>query len=69
MKPTKTHTSKLKLGLVPAGTDCPFRGHCGIAQAGACKHQGKDHTCDFSCAMARGFDLIQEKNVKVGPVI
>lgn len=61
--------SKLKLGLIPQGTDCPFRGQCGIAQDGNCKHQGVNHTCDFSCAMARAFDICSERNKKVGPVI
>jgi hypothetical protein len=54
-----SRVSKLKLGLIPKGTECPFKDQCGIQQAGDCKHKGVLHSCDFSCASARGFDLIQ----------
>ena len=50
--------SKLKNGLIPAGTECPFKDECNDS---LCKHQGVWHTVNFSCAFARGFDLIHRK--------
>lgn len=51
--------SKLKNGLIPAGTECPFKDEC---NSSLCKHQGVWHTVNFSCAFARGFDLIHRKD-------
>jgi len=45
-------------GLILKGDECPFKEHCGIAQMGSCHHKGVDHPCDFSCASARGFNMI-----------
>ena len=50
--------SKLVAGRIPKGQDCPFRSRCEIASAGCCKHQGMFHPFPFSCASARGFDLL-----------
>ena len=44
-------------GIIPARTDCPFRWRCEIADAGQCKLSGPLHRADFSCAIARSFDL------------
>lgn len=51
--------SLLTNGLIPAKQECPFRSLCEIAHNGDCRHQGKNHVCDFSCAVARMFDMIQ----------
>lgn len=45
-------------GKIPANTVCPFRAKCEIAQNDACKHNGVNHTVPFSCAAARGFEII-----------
>lgn len=44
-------------GRIPAFTDCPFRDKCPSGKTG-CKQTGKDHSIAFSCAFARGFDLM-----------
>jgi hypothetical protein len=44
-------------GNIPANTPCSFREKCEIAQAGACKHLGSEHQVEFSCAVARSFDM------------
>ncbi len=51
---------KLKLinGRIPAKEECPYKSRCPIEKAGACKHQGVNHPVAFSCAMARGYELI-----------
>lgn len=49
--------SKLVNGRIPAGTDCPFRARCNIAERGECRHGGKNHKVDFSCGTARLFDI------------
>lgn len=49
--------SKLINGNIPAHTICPFKGECNLASN--CHHQGEKHPVPFSCAAARGFDLIK----------
>ncbi len=53
-----TKTSLLVDGNIPARTDCPFRSRCEVSEAGQCKHSGPFHRVAFSCAVARGFDLV-----------
>lgn len=47
-------------GRIPANTECPFRSQCQIASAGVCNHHGKDHPVPFSCAVARGFAMLED---------
>lgn len=56
--------SMLVEGKIPAHTVCPFRERCEIAQGGACNHLGQKHNVAFSCAAARGFDLIRRNKEK-----
>ena len=49
-------------GRIPKNTECPFTTRCEFKKAGDCKHLGKEHTVDFSCATARLFDLLQSKS-------
>jgi len=49
--------SKLTKGKIPIGQVCPYKNRCQIATAGQCHHTGKDHQTEFSCGLARGFDL------------
>lgn len=53
--------SKLVDGRIPAYTECPFREKCEIAQANRCNHLGVFHKSEYSCATARGFDLLEAK--------
>ena len=46
-------------GRIPARTECPFAAQCTFNQNNECRHNGADHAVPFSCATARGFDLIQ----------
>jgi len=55
----KTIGTMLVDGLIPANTECPFTSECTFKQAGVCKHLGVAHSIPFSCASARGFDLMQ----------
>jgi hypothetical protein len=52
--------SLLVNGNIPANTGCPFAGFCKIKAEGNCKHLGEKHECECSCAVARGFDLINQ---------
>jgi hypothetical protein len=47
-------------GMIPKGTSCPFIGRCDLADDG-CLHRGKNHGCEFSCAVARAFEMMDEK--------
>lgn len=51
---------KLKDGMIPPGTECPFRQECPIAVADGCRHLGKNHPSNFSCAAARVFDSVSD---------
>lgn len=53
--------NKLVEGLIPANQECPFKSRCEIAQAGKCAHLGKNAPKPFSCASARAFDMMREK--------
>lgn len=56
--------SKLVDGWIPAYTECPFKKECIWAKSNIdnCIHKGKNHSVDFSCGIARGFDLTQRVN-------
>ncbi len=56
--------SQLKDGRIPANTVCPFKDSCGIAQSNLCNHRGTDHRVAFSCATARGFDMLAKYSKK-----
>jgi hypothetical protein len=55
-------------GKIPKGMECPFIHHCDISKQGSCNHNGEDHSCDFSCAVARSFELmlVQVKEGAIG---
>ena len=46
---------KLITGCIPKNTECPFKDRC--SPKIVCGHQGVQHKCDFSCGLARAFDL------------
>jgi hypothetical protein len=51
-------TSRLTLGSIPAGQECPFLSVCSDGRMDCMVgHRGKDHAIDFSCALARGLDI------------
>lgn len=62
---TERPKSKLVFGAIPAHTECPFLEEC---SKGTMKcfvgHKGKDHSVDFSCAIARGLDICSSKKEK-----
>jgi hypothetical protein len=51
---------KLVDGRIPAFTECPFRKECSLATHNVCKHKGVLHEVPFSCAVARGFEMLKE---------
>jgi hypothetical protein len=57
---------KLKSGMIPAGTECPFQEKCGSFKHVACNGEGcqvcdgKTKTIDMSCGLARGFDIAEK---------
>lgn len=61
--------SKLKLGLIPQGSDCPFKDRCVQKAQGVCKHKGEAHPCAFSCALARLFDMVERRNREIKPIV
>lgn len=52
--------SKLKDGLIEAGKPCPFSEVCSLVNE-RCPTSKNLRKFDFSCASARGFDLIEER--------
>lgn len=46
-------------GKIAAHQVCPWRIQCPQAQAGVCAHNGVKHTIEFSCGMARAFDIAE----------
>ena len=54
-----TNPSKLVDGRIPAYQECPFRKDCRIAQDSECHRMGKFVAHEYSCGLARAFDLIQ----------
>lgn len=54
--------SKLKYGAIPAFCECPFLKECSHNTMQCfVGHQGTKHEVDFSCAIARGFDICNSK--------
>lgn len=51
-----TESSALVGGKIPAKTSCPYKGECAFVEG--CHHTGVLHPVPFSCATARGFDLV-----------
>jgi hypothetical protein len=51
-------------GRIPEHTDCPFKSKCSFAASGKCHHEGINHGVEFSCATARGFDLIERNKLE-----
>ena len=56
--------SKLVNGQIPAGTVCPFKDKCQCDKLSEdhpahCGHHGVNHTVDYSCAWARGWELVE----------
>ena len=51
--------SQLEDGLIPPSTPCPFRTRCEMS--GGCEHTGTEHVKYYSCAAARGFELLDER--------
>ena len=50
--------SQLINGNIPASTICPFSSeNC----FDSCPCNGRKHTCDFSCALARGLDMCSDE--------
>lgn len=47
-------------GRIPPHTECPFLDKCDTANNGKCKHKGKEHEQEFSCGLARMFDMVSE---------
>lgn len=43
-------------GLIPAHTECPYRGLCKMTAG--CHHQGVEHPVPFSCGMARFLKVV-----------
>ena len=44
-------------GRIPAHEVCPFKSICMIVASGNCHHKGTESDVDFSCAIARMFDI------------
>ena len=53
---TIMRTSKLQHGLIPKGQQCPFVLQCQMRRD-CVAAAPKGHTIDFSCGMARFFDI------------
>lgn len=47
-------------GKIPPKTVCPFKNKCELAKEEKCFHRGLDHEHDFSCAIARGFEIVNQ---------
>lgn len=54
--------SKLVDGLIPKHTMCPFVKECNQDGKDECPtiHKGLEHKVDFSCAIARGFNMMKK---------
>jgi hypothetical protein len=53
-------------GKIPVGMICPFRIRCHQAATGNCGHSGYNHNIEFSCGMARAFDIVTPPLMKIG---
>lgn len=60
-KQTMKTTSFLEHGLIPRNTVCPFAEKCGVKLMGKCGHKGTEHPVDFSCGLARLFDITEKR--------
>lgn len=49
--------TQLVNGRIPAHTAWPYAQRCEINQGGSCHHQGTEHDTEFSCAVARAYEL------------
>lgn len=56
-----SNNAELVNGNIPAFTDCPYNSSCNVANAGQCRHFGKDHPVPYSCALARLLKVIGKK--------
>ena len=45
-------------GKIPAFTECPFKYRCDWAKKGVCHHKGEKHNTEYSCGVARAYDLL-----------
>lgn len=61
--------SRLIDGRIPPFKKCPFWYCCEIRDGNQCSHKGVSHDRDYSCAVARGFDLLEDNNQQVGRVM
>lgn len=53
--------TKLKDGMVSKGHKCPYHTRCEVASIYQCNKPKKR---DFSCAIARGFEIIDQRKPK-----
>lgn len=61
--------TKLVAGRIPALTVCPFRAQCAYHANSQCNIDGGGtNTKDFSCAVARAYDLIQRNTQDVDSI-
>ncbi|MCZ2224728.1 MAG: hypothetical protein LC122_13980 [Chitinophagales bacterium] len=56
------NASLLKIGKIPAKTECPFKNYCDLAKNNLCPHKGTEEEKDFECKVALNFDLCQVWN-------
>ena len=56
--------SKLVDGCIPAFQDCPYRVQCGDYGKNYCLHNGEKHNVPFSCAVARAWEITEERATK-----
>jgi hypothetical protein len=56
--------TKLTNGRIPAFTACPFKATCSTLREGKCHHRDTEHPVAFSCATARGFDLMERYDME-----
>jgi len=54
--------AELKEGIIPKFTKCPYHDECCLHLHG-CKHKGHHHDVDYSCALARAFELVGLKEI------
>lgn len=55
-------------GKIPPHTKCPWKGECQVVEYGNCHHTGTQHAVAYSCAIARGFSLVDEIRNKNKPL-
>lgn len=55
-------------GCIPPHTECPWKSECLAAKKHSCHHTGKRHEVSFSCALARGFDLVDNIRGRSQPI-